>query len=69
MLIEEAGSAWRRRASDGQVLENPAWADLDGGARRTAFEEALVMRLVEAPLDPDGYSTTVHAVARAIAEA
>ena len=69
MLIEEAATAWRPRTPDGRTLEHPAWADLDSAARKAAFEEALTMRLLEAALDPDGYSTTVRAVAAAIAGA
>jgi hypothetical protein len=65
MLIEEAATAWRPRAAD-RTLEHPAWADLDPGARNAAFNEALVMRVLEAAIDPDGYSTTVRAVERAI---
>jgi hypothetical protein len=67
MLVEEAASAWRPRTPDGQTLDHPAWADLDPEARQAAFEDALVMRVLEAALDPDGYSTTVRAVAAAIA--
>ena len=48
---------------------HPAWADLDPDARREAFEDALVMRVLEAALDPDGLSTTVRAVAARLAEA
>ena len=66
MLVEEAASAWRPRTPDGPTLEHPAWADLDPEARVAVFEEALVMRVLEATLDPDGYSTTVRAVAAAI---
>ena len=68
MLIEEAATAWRPRAPDGRTLEHPAWADLDTVARKAAFEESLAMRVLEAALDPDGYSTTVRAVAAAIAK-
>ena len=67
MLIEEATTAWRPRTPDGQTLAHPAWADLDPGARDAAFEEALLMRIFEAALDDDGYSTTVRAVAALIA--
>jgi hypothetical protein len=67
MLIEEAVTAWRPRTPDGRILEHPAWADLDAAGRETAFEESLVMRVLEAALDPDGYSTTVRAVTAAIA--
>jgi hypothetical protein len=66
-LIDESSTAWRPRTPDGRILEHPAWADLDGASRKTAFEESLVMRVLEAAVDPDGYSTTVRAVAAAIA--
>ena len=66
-LIEEAVLAWRPRTPDGRILEHPAWADLDETGRLAVFEETLVMRALEAALDPDGYSTTVRAVAAAIA--
>ena len=67
MLIEEATTAWRPRTPDGRILDHPTWADLDATARQQVFEETLVMRVLEAALDPDGYSTTVRAVAAAIA--
>jgi hypothetical protein len=67
LLIEEATGAWRPRTPDGRTLEHPAWADLDAAGRQTAFEEGLVMRVLEAALDKDGYSTTVRAVRAAIA--
>ena len=68
MLVAEAASAWRPRTPDGRTLEHPAWADLDPAARRAAFEASLAMRVLEAALDADGYSTTVRAVAARIAE-
>ena len=67
MLIEEATTAWRPRTPDRQVLEHPAWADLDAAGRTAAFMETLAMRGLEAALDPDGYSTTVRSVAAVIA--
>lgn len=66
-LIEDATTAWRPRTPDGRILDHPSWADLHAAARLKVFEETLVMRVLEAALDPDGYSTTVHAVAAAIA--
>ena len=39
----------------------------DPAGREAAFEESLVLRVLEAALDQDGYSTTVRAVAAAIA--
>jgi hypothetical protein len=68
MLVEEAASAWRPRTPDGQTLEHPAWADLDASGRREAFEDALIMRAVEAAVDTDGQSTAVRALAARIAE-
>jgi hypothetical protein len=62
-LVEEAASAWRPRTPDGQTLDHPAWADLDGPGRREAFEDALVMRTLEAALDSEGCSTAVRALA------
>lgn len=66
MLIEETASAWRPRTPDGRTLEHPAWADLDPAARQAAFEAALVMRVLEAALDHQEYSTTVRAVVETI---
>jgi hypothetical protein len=42
-------------------------ADLDAAARQTAFNEAFIMRVLEAALDRDAYSTMVRAVAAATA--
>jgi hypothetical protein len=67
LLAEEAASGWRPRTPNGRILEHPAWADLEPTARRQAFEDALVMRVLEAAVDPDGLSTTVRAVLAAIA--
>jgi hypothetical protein len=66
MLVEETTTAWRAHTPDGRVLEHPAWADLPAQARVDGFEEALVMRVIEAGLDPAGFSTTVRAVLSAI---
>jgi hypothetical protein len=68
MLIEEAASAWRPRTPDGQTLDHPAWADLNPSGRREAFQEALVMRVLESALDPDGHSAAVRALAARIAQ-
>jgi hypothetical protein len=61
-LIEEALSAWRPRTPGGRILASPAWADLDEGQRGRLFEESLRLRLLERALDPEGLSTTAHAV-------
>ena len=67
MLAEETTTAWRPHAPDGRILDHPAWADLPPPARAAAFDEALVMRIVEAGLDAAGFSTTVRAVMAVIA--
>ena len=66
-LIEDATTGWRPRTPDGRIHENPACAGLDAVGREATFEESLVMRAIEAALDPDGFSTAVRALAAAIA--
>jgi len=67
MLIQEATTAWRSRRPDGRTLEHHTWADLDATARQTVLDEAFIMRVLEAALDRDAYSTMVRAVAAATA--
>jgi hypothetical protein len=67
MLIQEATTAWRSRRPDGRTLEHHMWADLDATARQTVLDEAFIMRVLEAALDRDAYSTMVRAVAAATA--
>ena len=62
LLIEEATTAWRPRHPDGTILIHPAWADLDPAAREKVFTETVASRRLERGLDPNNYSTTVHAV-------
>ncbi len=62
-LIEQAASAFRPRDPlDGRARPHPAWLDLDAAGRQEAFDEAARARRLEAALDPDGLSTTAHAV-------
>jgi hypothetical protein len=60
-LIEEAAGAWRPRGDEG-VHPHPAWADLDAAGRREVYELARTQRRLEAALDPQGLSSTAHAV-------
>jgi hypothetical protein len=43
-------------------LPHPAWADLAPEHREAAFDATATARAVEAALDPEGWSGTVHAV-------
>ena len=61
-LVEEALSAWRPRAADGGLRGHPAWHDLDAAGRQRVFDETLLLRQIEAALDPEGLSTTGRAV-------
>lgn len=61
-LIEQVLSAWRPRGRDGGLRAHPAWHDLRPDERRRAHDEAAVLRQLEAALDPDGLSSTAHAV-------
>jgi hypothetical protein len=61
-LIEEATSAWRPRDPSGNIRAHPAWHDLDEAGRRAVYEETRSARAAEAALDPDGLSSTAHAV-------
>jgi hypothetical protein len=66
-LVEAVSTAWRPRGVDGTLRAHPAWHDLDAEGRTRAYEEARATRVIEAALDPEGYSTTVHAVLSRIA--
>jgi hypothetical protein len=61
-LIEQLASAHRERSARGEVRFAPAFYDLSEDARDRAFHAAATGRLIEAALDPDGLSTTAHAV-------
>jgi hypothetical protein len=62
LLIEQVAAAWRSQAPDGTIRSLPAWHDLDEAGRLEAFELAQHLRTLEAALDPQGRSSTVHAV-------
>jgi hypothetical protein len=61
-LVEAASTAWRPRERDGTVHAHPAWHDLDTEGRLRAHGAAGASRVLEAALDPQGLSSTVHAV-------
>lgn len=60
-LVEQALSAWRPRRRDG-IGGHPAWHDLGEEGRLAVYEETVRLRQVEAALDPQGLSSTAHAV-------
>lgn len=66
LLIEQVASAYRPPSRD-ELRYHPAWHDLGPDARERAFARARELRQLEAALDPDGLSTTAHAVLARIA--
>lgn len=65
-LIEQVATAWRPRDRDGGAREHPVWHDLEADDRLTSFEIGTQLRMIEALLDPQGLSSTAHAVLRRI---
>lgn len=61
-LVEAAAGAWRPRRPGGGIGTHRAWHDLDGEGREESFRAAAQSRRLEAALDPDGLSSTAHAV-------
>ena len=61
-LIEEALGAWRPRDRSGAAQGHPAWFDLEPADRARVYEETVRLRALEAALDPEGLSSTGHAV-------
>jgi len=61
-LVEEVVSAYRERSVFGEIRPSPAFYDLDDDGRLRAFEEANRARAMESALDPQGLSTTAHAL-------
>lgn len=61
LLIEAVAAAHRPRSRD-ELRYHPAWHDLGQSGRQRAVERAAALRKIEAALDPEGFSTTVHAV-------
>mgnify|MGYP001286134103 CR=1 FL=1 len=61
-LVEQVVAAWRPRGLDDGVRSHPAWHDLPSDARVHAARLAAAQRRLEAALDPEGLSSTAHAV-------
>lgn len=62
ILLEQAASAYRERDLSGRILPSPAWWDLSPESRDILCQNQLQSRLLESIIDPQGYSSTVHAV-------
>lgn len=62
LLLEQVTSAHRDVGADGALRWHPAWHDLPQEAREEAHEVTSRLRRMEAAIDPDGLSTTAHAV-------
>lgn len=66
-LVEAVTSAHRTQDPfTGMPRAASAWHDLDDAGRTDAYEQTLLQRMTESALDPDGLSTTAHAVLRRI---
>lgn len=60
-MIEELAGAHRER-DPRELRYHPVFYDLSEDGRREAHVRALASRRLEAALDPEGWSSTVHAV-------
>ncbi len=61
LLVEAVASANRPRPLV-TLRYHPGWHDLDATSREKAADLARALRKLEAALDPEGLSTTAHAV-------
>jgi hypothetical protein len=61
-LLEQVTTAFREEDADGQLLSSPAFFDLPEDLRVIAHDETVLLREMEAALDPLGLSTTARAV-------
>lgn len=62
LLLEQVTSAYRERHVDGTIRSHHAWHDLDEAGRTKAFEVTLMLRKLEAALDPNGHSSTIRSL-------
>lgn len=69
IAIEAVANAHRERDLDGTPRTSPAFADLDAAGRIEAHDLAALSRRLEAALDPEGLSSTAHAVLARISRA
>jgi hypothetical protein len=66
-LIERLASA-HRSPHPTQVPEHPVLMDMTPQARERGFHYITALRTLEAALDPNGLSTTAHAVLRRLTQ-
>ena len=62
LLLAQVTSAHRTLGADGRLRSHPAWHDLPPEERPRAFALTTELRKLEAAADPEGLSTTAHAV-------
>lgn len=62
LLTAAAATSWRPSDADGRPRAHPAWHDLDDAGRQELFAVTTQLRVIEACLDADGFSSTVRAV-------
>lgn len=61
-LVEQATTAHRPLGPGGELRFHPAFHDLDAAGREELFAATQLQRALERALDPQGLSTTAHAV-------
>ncbi len=62
MLLERAVSAYRDRSPEGEIRFAPEWHDLTPNRRLDLFRMQTESRILERAADPQGLSSTAHAV-------
>ena len=62
LLLEAVLSAHRARGAEGALRPASEYFDLSPELRTEAFDAAVVLRNLEAALDPEGLSSTARAV-------
>ncbi len=62
ILLEMAVSAYRDRSPTGEIRFVPEWHDLTPDQRLDLFRMQTESRILERAADPEGLSSTAHAV-------
>jgi hypothetical protein len=62
ILFESVLGSHRSRRSNGEIAWSAEWFDLSERLRIEAAETTIVQRELERAMDPQGLSSTIHAV-------